>query len=408
MDATRKPRIPQLKHTEVRGIGWHVSFRDPETGTPRKHRFAASTRTEAERLYHRWLGQHLSGEATPRRGRAKRIEAKPVGGPLVTVEAEQLQAGSLVSVASDLLALEHARVRQEGEGRRMGTISPRVYADRVKHLKDFLAYLNDLHGTGAVGRMHVADLAMSDVEGYNQAIAEAGYSASQVAKRMHIVKRLIDRAGRPEHGQQVLPWNWDSRDVAHGKVSKPRTLPTVDQLQALLAASELRERCLIWTAIGLGFGQKDLATLRVGQIDDETYDLRRGKTGVERYGETPPLVWAYIAAYLNATPRQPGELMFTTRTGRPLVHGPIDSVQQWWIKLRARIGETKQTLGGFYTLRHLGATEFGSRPGCSISSMKRWLGHAASSSIADVYMKPVTPESKAVVGWVRKKLASAE
>ena len=58
-------------------------------------------------------------------------------------------------------------------------------------------------------------------------------------------------------------------------------------------------------------------------------------------------------------------------------------------------------------LRHLGATEFGSRLGCWIVAMKRWLGHSASSKMADPYMKPVSPEDREVVEWVRKRLTKA-
>ncbi|MEO1129749.1 MAG: site-specific integrase [Planctomycetota bacterium] len=362
------------------------------------------TQTEAERLYHRWLADHLDGHTPAVTRRAKRISVETRDDVLIA--AEEVVKGSLLAVASDVLVLEQTRTRKPDESPRRGTITQAVFTDRRKHLRDFLSYLNDLHGPGFVARMRLAELSMADVEGYNLAIAAAGFSASQVNKRMQMVKRLIDRAGRPEHGGQVLQWNWEARDVAHGRNSKARQLPTIDQLQKLLSACDLRERAIIWTAIGLGFGQKDLAALRVGQIDAETYDLRRGKTGIERYGETPPRVWATLSAYVTEAGREPGSLMFITRTGQPLVHGRNDAVLQWWTKLRPQIGESKETLQGFYILRHLGATEFGSRPGCSIGAMKRWLGHSASSSMADVYMKPVTPESKAVVEWVRERLAS--
>jgi len=129
---------------------------------------------------------------------------------------------------------------------------------------------------------------------------------------------------------------------------------------------------------------------------------------MERYGETPPMVWKALQDYLGESERRPGELLFLTRKGMPLVHGRTDSVVLWWSKLRRSFGEDGKGLGGFYTLRHLGATEFGSRPGCSIGAMKRWLGHSASSQVADVYMKPVSPENRAVVEWVRDALASGK
>ena len=36
---------------------------------------------------------------------------------------------------------------------------------------------------------------------------------------------------------------------------------------------------------------------------------------------------------------------------------------KWWQRLREGIGDSKDTPGSFYTLRHLGATEYGSRKG---------------------------------------------
>jgi integrase len=108
--------------------------------------------------------------------------------------------------------------------------------------------------------------------------------------------------------------------------------------------------------------------------------------------------------YQTREKRPVGQLLFVTRHGVPLVQPTSNAVTQWWDKLRKRVGKSKETLPGFYTLRHLGATEFGSRPGTSISDVKRWLGHSASSDMADVYMRPVRPEYREVVEWVRCRL----
>ena len=58
----RKPRVPTLKFTKNRNIGWHVSFRDPETGMPRKHRFGMVTPREAQKAYYEWVAAHLGGQ----------------------------------------------------------------------------------------------------------------------------------------------------------------------------------------------------------------------------------------------------------------------------------------------------------------------------------------------------------
>jgi integrase len=256
--------------------------------------------------------------------------------------------------------------------------------------------------------MMLADLSMEDVEEYNRAIVQAGYSSSQVTKRLQFVRAIIDRAGRPEHGGQVLSWNWNSRDVLHGKPAKKRQLPTLPQLKLVLKECGLREAALVWMAIGCGFGQRDLAAVRVGQVDKKSYDLRRGKTGIERYGETPLMVWNAVQAYLKQSKRSQGDLMFITGKGMPLVHDNVDAVHQWWSKLIKRLGDSCKGMGGFYTLRHLGATEFGSREGCSIGAMKRWLGHSACSDMADIYMKPVSPENRSTVEWIRSALRTGK
>ncbi len=401
----RKRRVPQLKYTKMRGIGWHVSYRDPRSNTPCKHRFGMVSKAEAEREYHQWVAQFLEGNLPEKAARqSTRADSKQ----LKMLEKKDVVPGSLLHVTSSFLRYEESRTREESEPRSQGTISKNLYKERKQYTKELLEFLNARHGNGAVKSMQLADLEMEDVEAYNKMLVDAGYSASLVSKRLQFVRTIIKRAGRPEHGGQVLGWNWESRDVLHGKPTNVRKLPNLKQLKSVLSRCSERESAMVWLAIGCGFGQRDLAAIKVGQIDQQHYDLRRGKTGIERYGDTPSMVWNAMKSYLKATPRIDNELLFVSRKGQPLVHGNTDSVSQWWKKLGVAMGEEGDTLGGFYVLRHLGATEFGSRRGCSIVAVKRWLGHSASSQVADVYMKPISPEDRAVVEWVRKCLKAGK
>jgi integrase len=407
--SSRKKRVPKLAYTDSRGIGWHVSFRDPVTGLPRKHRFGRIPNHKAEILYHQWVAEHLDGKfvaAIPKPGRKLLPVSLPTKSEPIAVK--DVVTGSLLHIATDLLNFDEARTRKDGGPRTRGSIHSRVRLNRRKMLRDFLEFMNLRYDQGCLKRMQLLDLTMGDVEAYNQKIAGDGYSQSQVSERLQIIHALIERAGRPEFGYQKLGWNWDSRDVVHGKPKTEMRLLNLPLLKRLLKASELREQTMIWMGIGLGFGPSDLAAVRVGQIDKDTYDLRRGKTGIERYGETPPLVWNLVKKYVKLTARKEGELLFVTRTGKPVVHGRTNSVHLWWQKLRAATIEEKETLAGFYMLRHLGATEFGSRAGSSIGEVKRWLGHSASSRVADQYMKPVSPEDKNVIEWVRDSLARGQ
>ncbi len=68
-------RLPKLRFTNLREIGWHVNYRDPKTGTPRKHRFGIDDRErepEARLLYHAWILDHLGGKPAPAAGPVKR------------------------------------------------------------------------------------------------------------------------------------------------------------------------------------------------------------------------------------------------------------------------------------------------------------------------------------------------
>ncbi len=403
----RKKRVPQLKYTDKQNIGWHVSYRDPAKGTPRRHRFGLVSKAAAERAYYEWLGEFIRGKVPERDRRPRRQREKQAASKKSKAIAAKIVPGSLLHITSSYLSYEESRAREENEPRRQGTISRTLYNERRQYVKEFLDFLNARHGEAAVRSMKLLDLTMEDVEAYNRMLVDAGYSASLVSKKLQFVHSIVKRAGRPEHGGQVLGWNWEARDVLHGKRTEGRKLPTLPQLKAVLKKCQARETAMVWLAIGCGFGQRDLAAIQVGQLNRKNYDLRRGKTGLDRYGDTPPLVWNVVNAYLKTVERREGDLLFVTLRGSsPIVHGTTDTVTAWWKKVRDDMGKLGESLGGFYVLRHLGATEYGSREGTSIGDVKRWLGHSASSQVADVYMKPVSPENRAVVEWVRKSLSS--
>lgn len=402
----RKKRIPQLSYTENRSVGYFVSYRDPKTDQPKKHRFGKIPRAQAIAEYQNWLSDHLKGEtpAQVRRGPKKLVEQ--IADPKSKTVAAEIVAGSMLHITTGMLQYDESRVRADDAPRATGTIKRKQY-DSIRDLAHvFLQFLNTRHGKGAVGRMKLADLDMEDVEAYNALLVQSDFSDSQVSKRMQVVKSIIDRAGRPEHGKQVLQWNWDSRDTLHGRPDKPVALPTLTQLKLILKKCDAQRTAQIWMGIGLGFGQGDLSVARIEHFDNSSYDMRRGKTNKERYGTMPPLVWQSMQNYLAEVPRPKGELLFVTEKGMPLVHGTTDSIAQWWTDLRNSLKEDGAGLNGFYSLRHLGASEYGSRPGCSISAMRTWLGHSVSSSVADGYMKPLAPEYKEVVEWVRRSLQS--
>ena len=182
--AKAQQRIPKLRFTAWGKLGWHVAFRDRATGSPREHLFNIRERereAEPRLLYHAWALEHLGENAN----QAHPTRDKPRIRRAVT---SNMLSGSLLEIASGLIESERARARTDGGPHRRGTITARVFTDRKKHIHDFLEFLNDRHGKGAVSRLRLADLSMEDIDAYNRHIAERGYSASQVAKRIQLVK----------------------------------------------------------------------------------------------------------------------------------------------------------------------------------------------------------------------------
>ena len=224
------------------------------------------------------MGEFLKGEDPP-------IAKRPSVTPRRLPETSQLRptARSLIEIASGLLDYERSRVRGDRDPRAQGTISERRYRAIERSVRSFLEFLNQRYGQGAVGRMVLAELSMKDVEDFNRSFIEAGKSHSAVKQHMQTVRAIINRGGRPEFGCQVVPWNWDSLDRLHGVPPKVRKLPTKSQIEAMLEATDLRGRTMIWLGIGLGFGQADLAALQPCHLNQSAYDMRRGKTGIERY-----------------------------------------------------------------------------------------------------------------------------
>lgn len=68
----RNKRTPKLHFSTLRGIGWHVTYRDPSSGIPKKHRFGIREKDrepEARVAYHRWLAEYLeNGPQRPQPG----------------------------------------------------------------------------------------------------------------------------------------------------------------------------------------------------------------------------------------------------------------------------------------------------------------------------------------------------
>ena len=136
------------------------------------------------------------------------------------------------------------------------------------------------------------------------------------------------------------------------------------EIKALYMTADDRMRTWILMALNCGFGQADLADLRVGEIDlkERRIHRNRTKTGVE----TRFVLWPLTMAMLQKTGDLDGEpdaRVFRSKNGRPLVHERIvddklkktDSVRSAFSRLTKKLGINGGR--GFYTLRKTAASE---------------------------------------------------
>lgn len=404
-------RIPKLSPQPEKATGrYYTSYRNKD-GQPRRKRFTRD-HDESLRLYEAWVRDYI--------GQSENSN-EPVDGT------------SWPGLATQFLHREQQRVRLDDISRPRGTISMQEYENIERMHKIMVDWARRRWGHEKVAQTPLDLLVQqSDYEDLLLWLAkDEGYSDSRLRKFRFRFWELVRFARRKEFGVHL---SFDKDDVRRyeGAIrrndSRDVWLPTKPQMITLLRQADLRERTWIWMAIGLGFGNQDIARSKPCHFDKEGYDLRRGKTGIQRYGKMWPQVWAHIEKYLKEAPRPSDELLFVTRNGLPLTyarnktpeeiangtrtHGPKaigvvygNSLYQSWKRLLKKSGLHGTWEGGFYRLRSLGATVFAHRRDVGILDVRTFLGHA-DSKMSERYMKPLRPEIKEVVEWLRECLDS--
>jgi hypothetical protein len=106
---------------------------------PRKHCFDASSRGDAEKDYHKLVTAFLDGRFSESQREARPRFPLSESSPPAVAEADTV-AGSLLPIASSLLRYEASPIRKEGELRRQGSISKKLYLQRKLYTKEFSAF----------------------------------------------------------------------------------------------------------------------------------------------------------------------------------------------------------------------------------------------------------------------------
>lgn len=419
--AEKRFRVPKLSARPEPGKGvYRASYRD-EDGKIKHKRFTAD-RAESQRLYLQWATEKY-GVQRPEPPSAETATTAP----------------TLDRIVSGYLQHKKGLVKDYDKGVGKGHITPRAHDDIRTQALDILRWCKLRFGADRLAETPLADLMTANqyeamMAGFSNGgwhpDRKHGLGPSQMNKRRQRFWDMVKWA-RNEGLHLSLSFGPETaRKFGGNDVPRDRKLPTVKELKKLLETADDTMQLWIWLAIGVGFGNQDIAEVCPKHFDQTSYDMSRTKTQNQhpRNGTTPALVWAMLKHYLDANPRQPDELLFATRTGRPvawieaktskeieaatarrgkrpLSYKRSDSIQQAFFKLQKKAGVKLR--GGFYSLRVLAATAFASQPGVTLAYVKAFLGHGKSEA-ADRYMQPLTPENRPLVDWVNRVLSSPD
>jgi hypothetical protein len=412
---SRRNRVPKLSLRPDSSGRYYVAFRGAE-GKPTRVRFARS-RKDSLPQYRRWLRANYGRD---------RIET----GELITITTpEQPVAATLKAIIAAYIAVEESRVRPDAAERTQGTVGIDQFWDiRYQALQIGLwAKEHFGHRFPSVELSKLMDICDYDAMMLHF-IQARKYKKSRVNKMRRRFWDLVRFAkGRPFH--QELSFGRDQvKRYGGAEKKREREIPSVEIIRKILAVANTEQRTRIWVAIGCAFGQDDLARCRPLHFDAESYDLRRGKTGIERYGTMRPMVWAHLQRFLVENPRQPDDLLFASRTGKPIVykraktpselkmgtvtHGPkkipyvkCDSVRLDWDRLVERAGVDWHE--GFYVWRHIGCTACAHRQGVTLAELWTYMGHGHTDTV-NQYLKPLTPNIKATIEWLNRMLDQSD
>lgn len=185
---------------------------------------------------------------------------------------------------------------------------------------------------------------------------------------------------------------------------QPKPLFTAAEVRAFLGAADAQTRAFILLGINAGLYASDLAVMRHRNIVGEWLDFPRPKTGIARRC----WLWPETVSAIEAASEkgQPGDLVFSTKTGRSLLTqtkegGRIDKVSNAFARLKRQM-KFERECAGFKNLRHTLRTVIdaaGDQPAAGLM-----MGHT-DASIADHYRHGIDDSRlRAVSEFVRRWL----
>jgi integrase len=190
----------------------------------------------------------------------------------------------------------------------------------------------------------------------------------------------------------------------------PRMFEAKD-IRAMHAAADGQLRAMILLGVNVGFGNEDVATLRIDGLDLESGWVRhpRPKTGIERKAKLWPETIQALQHVLDNR-KEPAQeharLVFITKYGKPWANGSYGTALTHEMDKLLRALKLKRPGMSFYTLRHVFATI--GADACDQVAVNQVMGHA-DASVVGMYRERIADERLvAVAEHVRRWLFAEE
>ena len=211
-------------------------------------------------------------------------------------------------------------------------------------------------------------------------VPRAPKTVSNMVQAVRQFIQWLDDAGRIS----CPKWHRAFRLRGRLSASPPPSILTLGQFATLYHHARPIMRTWMMVALNTGSTQSELATLTCGHVHGDRIIRNRHKTGI--MGN-----WTLWTGTLEALAqhREPdGELLFRTRTGKPLVHystaSKTDAVGLAWQRLQRLTGVRGY---GFKSIRKLGAQFVREHSGTETAS--QYLAHAPATVAERHYTRPV-------------------
>jgi len=250
----------------------------------------------------------------------------------------------------DLFLASRERLRDTGE------LAAETYADYLAEAKRVVA---EFGRTTVVEQLTPADFADF------RAKLGKGVNLKTLEGRIARVRAIFNYADKNGLLERPLSKIWGTefakpsqRSLKVLRRENPKSL-TAAEIWQLLDVAGAQTAAMIWLGINCGFGNSDVARLKLSDLDSEKgwLNLYRSKTGIDRRCPLWPETIKALKVAIEArpTPKRPenSELVFVTKYGGSwLPKDKYNPLSQEIMKLREEAG-IKGKGKTFYALRHM-------------------------------------------------------